>query len=178
MAKKSLPLSKVYGLLEPGPVVLLTTAEKGRPNIMAMSWHTMLEFEPPLIGCVVSNRNHSFGALKATKECVINLPTVELAAQVVGCGNTSGRKVDKFKRFGLTPAAASCVKAPLIAECYASLECRLVDAKLVDKYCFFVLEVVQAWIDRSRKDPRTLHHRGRGAFMLAGETVKLPSKKK
>ncbi|MFA5916568.1 MAG: flavin reductase family protein [Burkholderiales bacterium] len=178
MAKKSLPLSKVYGLLEPGPVVLLTTAGKGRPNIMAMSWHTMLEFEPPLIGCVVSNRNHSFGALKATKECVINLPTVELAAQVVGCGNTSGRKVDKFKRFGLTPVTASCVKAPLIAECYASLECKLVDAKLVDKYCFFILEVVQAWIDRSSKDPRTLHHRGRGAFMLAGETVKLPSKMK
>ncbi len=178
MAKKSLPLSKVYGLLEPGPVVLLTTAEKGRPNIMAMSWHTMLEFEPPLIGCVVSNRNHSFGALKATKECVINLPTVELAAQVVGCGNTSGRRVDKFKRFGLTPTAASCVKAPLIAECYASLECKLADAKLVDKYCFFILEVVQAWIDLSQKDPRTLHHRGRGAFMLAGETIKLPSTKK
>jgi flavin reductase (DIM6/NTAB) family NADH-FMN oxidoreductase RutF len=177
MAKKSFPLSKVYGLLEPGPVVLLTTAEKGRPNIMVMSWHTMMEFEPPLIGCVVSNRNHSFRALKATKECVINIPTAELAAQVVGCGNTSGRKVDKFKRFGLTRGAASCVKAPLIEECYASLECKLVDAKLVAKYCFFILEVVQAWIDRSQKDPRTLHHRGRGAFMLAGETIKLPSSK-
>ena len=178
MAKKSLPLSKVYGLLEPGPVVLLTTAEKGRPNIMAMSWHTMMEFEPPLVGCVVSNRNHSFGLLKATGECVINIPTLELAAQVVGCGNTSGRKRDNFKAFGLTPADAARVKAPLIDECFASLECKLVDAKLVAKYCFFIVEVVQAWIDRSRKDPRTLHHRGRGAFMVAGETIKLPSKMK
>jgi flavin reductase (DIM6/NTAB) family NADH-FMN oxidoreductase RutF len=178
MAKKSFPLSKVYGLLEPGPVVLLTTAEQGRANIMAMSWHTMMEFEPPLVGCVISNRNHSFGALKATGECVINIPTIELAAQLVGCGNSSGRKLDKFKRFGLTPTAAACVKPPLIAECYASLECKLVDAKLVEKYCFFILEVVKAWIDRSRKDPRTLHHRGRGAFMFAGETVKLPSKMK
>jgi len=178
MAKKSLPLSKVYGLLEPGPVVLLTTAEKGRPNIMAMSWHTMMEFEPPLVGCVVSNRNHSFGLLKATGECVINIPTLELAAQVVGCGNTSGRKRDKFKAFGLTQTAAARVKAPLIDECFASLECKLVDAKLVAKYCFFIVEVVQAWIDRSRKDPRTLHHRGRGAFMVAGETIKLPSKMK
>jgi flavin reductase (DIM6/NTAB) family NADH-FMN oxidoreductase RutF len=178
MAKQSFPLSRVYGLLETGPVVLLTTAQQGRQNIMAMSWHTMLEFEPPLVGCVVSNRNHSFGALKATKECVINIPTVGLAAQVVGCGNTSGRKVDKFRVFGLTPTAASCVAAPLIGECYASLECRLVDAKLAAKYCFFILEVVKAWIDRSQKDPRTLHHRGRGAFMLAGETIKLPSKMK
>ena len=178
MTKKSLPLSRVYRLLEPGPVVLLTTAEKGRSNIMTMSWHTMMEFEPPLVGCVISNRNHSFGALKATKECVINIPTVALAAQVVGCGNTSGRKVDKFKHFGLTPAAGARVKAPLIDECYAALECKIVDAKLVPTYCFFILEVLKAWIEPSIKHPRTMHHLGRGAFMLAGETIKLPSKMK
>ena len=178
MAKKSFPLSQVYRLLEPGPVVLVTTAEKGHPNIMTMSWHTMMEFEPPLVGCVISDRNHSFGVLKATKECVINIPTVELAAQVVGCGNTSGRKLDKFKAFGLTPAAASRVKAPLIDECYAALECKVVDAKLAAKYCFFILEVLKAWIDRTRKDPRTIHHLERGAFMVAGRTIKLPSKMK
>lgn len=178
MAKKSFPLSRVYRLLEPGPVVLVTTSQKGQPNIMTMSWHTMMEFEPPLVGCVISNRNHSFGILKATKECVINIPTVELAAQVVGCGNTSGRKLDKFKAFGLTPAAASRVKAPLIDECYASLECKVVDAKFVAKYCFFILEVLKAWIDTSRKNPRTIHHLGMGAFMVAGRTIKLPSRKK
>jgi flavin reductase (DIM6/NTAB) family NADH-FMN oxidoreductase RutF len=178
MKKKSFPLSRVYSLLEPGPVALLTTAAKGRANVMTMSWHTMMEFEPPLVGCVISDRNHSFGVLKATRECVINIPTAELAAQVVGCGNTSGRKLDKFKRFGLTPVAASLVKAPLIDECYASLECKLVDTKLVSKYCFFILEVRQAWIDRSRKDPRTIHHLGKGAFMVAGRTIKLPSKMK
>ena len=178
MAKKSLPLSRVYRLLEPGPVVLLTTARKGRANVMPLSWHTMMEFEPPLVGCVISNRNHSFGMLKATKECVINVPTVELATQVVGCGNTSGRTLDKFKAFGLTPAAASRVKAPLIDQCYASLECRVYDAKLVSKYCFFVLEVLKAWIDPSKKNPRTMHHLGKGAFMVAGRTIKLPSNAK
>ncbi len=177
MKKKSLPLSRVYRLLEPGPVVLLTTADKGRPNVMTMSWHTMMEFEPPLVGCVISDRNHSFGVLKATRECVINIPTLELAAQVVGCGNSSGRKLDKFRRFGLTPVAAACVKAPLIDECYAALECKVADTTLVAKYCFFILEVLQAWIDPSAKDPRTIHHRGRGAFMVAGKTIKLPSKK-
>jgi flavin reductase (DIM6/NTAB) family NADH-FMN oxidoreductase RutF len=178
MAKKSLPLSRVYGLLEPGPVVLVTTARKARANIMTLSWHTMMEFEPPLVGCVISNRNHSFGMLKATGECVINIPTVELAAQVVGCGNTSGRTLDKFKAFGLTPAAASRVKAPLIDQCYASLECRVYDAKLVSKYCFFILEVLKAWIDPSKKNPRTMHHLGKGAFMVAGRVIKLPSSAK
>ena len=178
MAKKSLPLAKVYGLLEPGPVVMVSTARKGRPNIMTMSWHTMMEFEPPLVGCVISGRNYSFEILKATKECVINIPTAALARKVVAVGNCSGREVDKFEAFGLTPMPASQVKAPLIDECYANLECRVADGNLVAKYNFFILEVLKAWIDPSEKDPRTLHHRGKGAFMVAGETVKLPSKMK
>lgn len=178
MARKSCPLSKVYGLLEPGPVVLVTTAHQGRRNIMTLSWHTMLEFEPPLVGCVVSDRNHSFELLKASRECVINIPTVELADKVVGCGNTSGAKTDKFKRFGLTPLPAKMVGAPLIQECFANLECRVVDTTMVSKYSLFVLEVIQAWIDPAVKDPRTLHHRGHGKFMIAGETIKLKSRMK
>jgi flavin reductase (DIM6/NTAB) family NADH-FMN oxidoreductase RutF len=178
MAKKSLPLSKVYGLLEPGPVVLVTTARGGRPNIMTMSWHTMIEFEPPLVGCVISNRNYSFGLLKATRECVINIPTVEIAEQVVGCGNTSGADTDKFERFGLTPKSAAQVGAPLIAECYANLECKVADTGMVAKYGLFVLEVVKAWIDPAVKNPRTIHHLGSGNFMVAGERIKLKSKMK
>ncbi len=176
MKKTTFPLSQVYRLLEPGPVVMVTTARTGRANIMTMSWHTMMEFEPPIVGCVISNRNYSFEILKATRECVINIPTVELAETVVGCGNASGRRVDKFKAFGLTPVAAACVEAPLIAECHANLECKVIDGKLVAQYNFFVLEVVKAWIDPSRKHPRTIHHQGEGVFMVAGRTIHLPSK--
>jgi len=175
MARKNFPLSKVYGLLETGPVILLTTSHKDKQDVMAQSWHTMLEFEPPQIAAVVSNRNASYDMLKATRECVIAIPTVELSNAVVGCGNTSGRKIDKFKKFGLTAAEAETVCAPLIEECYANLECRVIDTRMVNRYGLFVLEVVKAWIDPARKDPRTLHHRGRGYFMVAGETLKLAS---
>ena len=178
MARKSYPLSKVYGLLEPGPVVLVTTARDGRPNIMTMSWHTMMEFEPPLLGCVISDRNHSFGVLKATKECVINIPTVDIAEKVVGCGNTSGVDTDKFETFGLTPRPAAQVGAPLIEECFANLECRVIDTRMVAKYCLFVLEVIKAWVDPAVKKPRTIHHLGKGNFMVAGEKIKLKSKMK
>jgi flavin reductase (DIM6/NTAB) family NADH-FMN oxidoreductase RutF len=65
--KKSLPLAKVYQLLEPGPVVMVTTKAGKKSNIMTMSWHTMVEFVPPLIACVISNRNHSFKLIKKTK---------------------------------------------------------------------------------------------------------------
>ena len=178
MAKKTFPLSRVYQLLEPGPVVLVTTSHKGKANIMTQSWHTMMEFEPPLVGCVISGRNHSFDALVATKQCVIAIPTVELAKQMVGIGNCSGKKVDKFKKFKLTPLPASQVSPPLIAECYANLECRVADSRWVNRYNFFVLEVVKAWIDPAMKKPRTMHHQGNGVFMVGGKTIKLPSRVK
>ena len=178
MTKKSYPLSKVYGLLEPGPVVLVSTQTKTGPNIMTMSWHTMMEFEPPMIGCVISSQNYTFSILKATKECVINIPTVEIAKQVVGVGNSSGRDTNKFEAFALTPSKTKLVQAPLIEECYANLECKVVDTKLVSKYNFFILEVVKAWINSAMKAPRTIHHMGKGRFMVSGEEIKSLSKVK
>lgn len=171
MAKRSYPLAKVYGLLEPGPVLLLATAGKAHPNVMTLSWQMPMEFEPPLVGCVLSNRDYSFGLLKAVRECTLNIPTVDLADKVVAVGNCSGRDTDKFRAFGLTAKPARRVGAPLLAECYASLECRVADTRLVNRYGLFILEVVQAWVDTAVKNPKTLHHRGQGAFMVAGETI-------
>jgi flavin reductase (DIM6/NTAB) family NADH-FMN oxidoreductase RutF len=174
--KKSLPLSEVYRLLEPGPVVMLSTARRGRPNVMTMSWQTMIDFEPPLVGLIISNRSHTFNILKATRECVINIPTARIAKKAIACGNTSGRKVDKFAAFRLTPAPASRVKAPLVGECYANLECRVVDARMATKYNFFVVKVLKAWIDPAEKRPRTLHHHGRGVFTIDGRRIRIPSR--
>lgn len=178
MAKKPFPLSQVYTLLEPGPVTLITTSRNGIPNIMTMSWQTMLEFEPPMVSCVISDRNYSFDTLKKTKECVINIPTVNLAKQVVGCGNTSGAATDKFQKFALTPVNSSRVDAPLIQECFANLECKVVDTRMVNKYGMFVMEIVQAWVDPSIKQPKMIHHLGHGNFALDGEKIKLKSKMK
>ena len=173
---RSLPLSKVYALLEPGPVVLLGTAHRGRPNVMAMSWHMMMEFEPPLVGCIVSGANHSFAALRATKECVIAIPAARLARKVVAIGNCSGRELDKFAAFGLTASPAVEVDCPLIGECFANLECRISDGRLVNRYNLFVLEVVKAWVDPRQKNPKTIHHHGYGRFVVDGRAIRLPSR--
>ena len=173
---KNLALSKVYQLLEPGPVVLLTTARKGHANVMTMSWHMMVEFEPPLIACVVSNANFSFTALLATKECVIAIPALKLAPIVVEIGNCSGKDVNKFKKVGLTPELAESVTPPLVAECFANLECKVVDSHLVNKFNLFVLEVLKAWRDPAQKNPKTIHHHGYGRFAVDGEMIKLKSK--
>jgi flavin reductase (DIM6/NTAB) family NADH-FMN oxidoreductase RutF len=173
---KDLPLSKVYQWLEPGPVVLLTTSRKGHPNVMAMSWHMMVEFEPPLVACVVSNADYSFAALRTTKECVIAVPALKLARKVVQVGNCSGSDVDKFEKFGLTPLPAKYVAPPLVAECCANLECKVVDTRFVNKYNLFVLEVVKAWTDPAQRKPKTIHHLGYGSFVVDGDRIKLKSR--
>jgi flavin reductase (DIM6/NTAB) family NADH-FMN oxidoreductase RutF len=178
MAKRTLPLAEVYRHIEPGPVVLVTSAARGRVNVMPMSWHMMMEFEPPLLGCIISARNYTFDLIDASGECVVNIPTVDMVKKVVACGNASGRRMDKFRTFGLTPAASARVKPPLVEECYASLECKVADRRMVAKYNMFVLAVVKAWSDPSVKRPKTIHHAGRGVFAVVGGRIRLASGKK
>jgi flavin reductase (DIM6/NTAB) family NADH-FMN oxidoreductase RutF len=166
--KRDFPLAEIRRFLEPGPIVLVSSGYRGQTNIMTMGWHTVMEFTPSLVGCVISDENHSFELIRRSRQCVINLPTAELAAKVVGIGNCSGRDTDKFTAFGLTPVPGAKVKAPLIGECYANLECRLVDSRLLRKYNFFILEVIKAHAAARPRTPRTLHYRGDGVFMISG----------
>jgi flavin reductase (DIM6/NTAB) family NADH-FMN oxidoreductase RutF len=138
---------------------------------MTMSWHMMVEFEPPLVACVVSNANFSFAALRATKECVIAVPPRKLAVEIARIGNCSGRNVDKFKKLGLTAVPSERVAPPLVVECFANLECRVVETRLVSKFNIFILEVVKAWIDPAQKNPKTIHHHGYGRFALLILTI-------
>lgn len=171
--KLDFPVSEVRRFLEPGPVVLVSSAWKGKTNIMTMAWHTVMEFTPALVGCVISSANHSYDMISRSKECVINVPTVDLATTVAKIGNCSGAAVDKFAKFKLTPAAAAKVKAPLIEECFASLECRLADGRLRDKYNFFIFEVIKAHAPARPKVPKTIHYRGDGQFIVVGRSLNL-----
>jgi flavin reductase (DIM6/NTAB) family NADH-FMN oxidoreductase RutF len=166
--KQDFPVEKIRRFLEPGPIVLVSSAYKDDTNIMTMGWHMVMEFQPSLIGCIISSANHSFEMIRRSKQCVINVPTEDLAAKVVDIGNTSGRDIDKFGEFGFSPEPGTLVRAPLIQECYANFECRLADAKLIATYNMFVFEVVKAHVANRPKRPRTIHYRGEGEFMISG----------
>ena len=166
--KQDFPTHNVRRFLEPGPIVLVSSAHKGETNIMTMGWHMIMEFVPSLIGCYIWTENHSFEMIRKSRQCVINIPTEDLAAKVVKIGNSSGRDVDKFAEYGLTAKPGVYVRAPLIDECYASFECKLADSSLIRKYSLFVFEVVKAHVATSPKYPKTIHYRGDGEFMIAG----------
>ncbi len=170
--KQDFPVANVRRFLEPGPIVLVSSAYKGETNIMTMGWHMIMEFEPSLVGCYIWSENYSRELVRKSRECVINVPTADMAAKVVGIGNCSGRDTDKFDKFALTPLKGAKVAAPLISECYANFECRLHDASLIDKYSLFVWEVVKAHVARSPRYPRTLHYRGDGEFMISGTNTR------
>lgn len=170
---QEMPAWKAYRLLEAGPIVLVTTSHEGKPNVMTMGFHMVMQHSPPLIGAVIGPWDHSYKALRATGECVIAIPTVGLARKVVDIGNCSGERIDKFRRFRLTPRPATEVQAPLIAECLANIECRVADDAMVEKYSLFILEAVRIWHDPDRKERRTLHHRGDGTFAVDGRTIDL-----
>jgi flavin reductase (DIM6/NTAB) family NADH-FMN oxidoreductase RutF len=170
----SLPAKKAYRILESGPIVLVSTrAADGSANLMTMGFHMMMQHDPPLVGAIIGPWDHSHAALIETRECVIAVPTVDLATVVIDIGNCSGDTTDKFAQFGLDPVPASAVKAPLVRQCWANLECRVADDGWAGRYDLFVLEVQRIWIDTARKEKRLIHHEGDGRFIVDGERLDL-----
>ena len=165
---QALPLDKAFTLIEPGPVVLVTTNDGARSNVMTISW-TMVSDFTPRFAITTGAWNHSFKALRKTRECVLAIPGVDLLDKVVGIGTCSGADTDKFTRFALTPLPAKEVGAPLIRDCLANIECRVVD--IVGKHGIVVLEGLAAWVDTARKERRALHAVGDGTFIADGRRL-------
>lgn len=172
MPLTQVPLEKAFMFVEPGPVLLVTTHDDGRNNIMTVTWHMVTDFTPR-IALTTGPWNFSFRALTRTRECVLAVPTVDLAETAVRIGDCSGGTVDKFRKFHLTPLPGTDVQAPLIAECLACLECKVTDY-LADPG-IFILQGVRAWMDGARRERRTFHANGDGTFVADGETLNLRS---
>ena len=165
---RQLRLNKAFTLMESGPVVLVTTHDGQKNNIMTISWTMVLDFTP-VFAITTGEWNHSFAALRKSRECVIAIPTVDLLDKVVGVGTCSGADTDKFARFGLTPVRGKIVTSPLIKECLANIECKVID--IVKKHNIVVLEAVAAHIDAARKEKRTVHAVGDGTFIVDGRKI-------
>jgi len=161
-------LDKAFTLMEPGPVVLVTTRDGKENNIMTISWTMVVDFTP-LFAITTGAWNHSFAALRKHRECVIAIPTVDMLDTVVGIGTCSGTDTDKFAKFGLTPVKGKRVKAPLIKECLSNIECKVID--IVSKHSIIVLEGVAAYMNTARKEQRTIHAVGDGTFIVDGKKL-------
>jgi flavin reductase (DIM6/NTAB) family NADH-FMN oxidoreductase RutF len=154
--------------MESGPVVLVTTHDGEKDNIMTISWTMVVDFTP-VFAMTTGEWNHSFAALRKTRECVIAIPTVDMLDKVVGIGTCSGKDTDKFAKFKLTPVCSKFVRPPLVKECLANIECKVID--FVTKHNIVVLEAVAAYTDTARKEKRTVHAVGDGTFVVDGRKI-------
>jgi len=154
--------------MESGPVVLVTTHDGVKNNVMTISWTMVLDFTP-VFAITTGEWNYSFTALQKNRECVIAIPTVDMLDKIVGIGTCSGADTDKFAKFKLTPVHGKFVRSPLVKECFANIECKVID--IVKKHNIVVLEALAAYIDTMRKEKRTVHAVGDGTFIVDGRKI-------
>jgi flavin reductase (DIM6/NTAB) family NADH-FMN oxidoreductase RutF len=183
--KIKVPLKKANRLINHGPTILVSSLYKGRPNVCPVAWNMPVDFDPPKVACVIGEDNYSFECVRRTKEFVINVPTKKILKKVIQCGSTSGEDTDKFRAFGLRPMASSRVKAPLIKECIAHLECKLLDTAMADKYNIFLGKVVAAWVEKGffkdmrllveKEGAKTIHHLGARYFTFPSRVTDFKS---
>ena len=163
---KEYPLNRVFTLLEPGPVLLVATADGRRKNIMTITWSMAMSFSPTF-GIVTGAWNHSFETMMKTRQCVVAIPSVALIEKVIGVGTCSGTDTDKFRKYSLTAKKAAKVKAPLIEECLFNMECVVSD--YIDNHGIIILECLKAWVNENLSERRTIHAIGDGTFVADGE---------
>jgi flavin reductase (DIM6/NTAB) family NADH-FMN oxidoreductase RutF len=187
-ARIAVPLPKAYLLLNHGPTVLVSSAHGERRNVMAAAWSMPLDFSPPKVAVVIDKATLTRELVEASGEFVLNVPSRKIAALTLAVGSESGRGIDKILKVmrsgihsdGAGTAAAGVVKAPLIEDCLAWLECRVIPEPHIQKaYDLFLGEVVAAWADPEvfsngrwhfpDAERRSIHYLAGGSFFATGE---------
>lgn len=167
-------------MLYPLPVVMVSMADRnGKNNIITIAWAGTVCTNPPMVSISVRPERYSHHILKETGEFVINLTTRSLAFATDFCGVKSGRDTDKFKELGLTPAAASEIKAPMIKESPVNLECRVCRVLPLGSHDMFLAEVAAVHVEERYMDEKRKFHLeqaepivySHGAYLLCGEQL-------
>jgi flavin reductase (DIM6/NTAB) family NADH-FMN oxidoreductase RutF len=176
-------LSKAFRLINHGPTVLISSAHNVKRNIMAAAWVCALDFDPPKITAVIDKNTFTRELIEASGTFAINVPCVMQADLVTKLGSTSGRELDgtdKFAENKLETFAAMHISAPLLTDCVAWLECKIIpEPHNQNTYDLFIAEVVAAYTDErvfsdgrwhfdGHDDLRTIHHVAGGAYFAAG----------
>ena len=159
-------IRKAFTYLESGAVLLVTTNDGTKDNVMTISWQMVMDFTPH-IAISTGEWNESFETILKTKECALCIPSFDMIEKVVGIGVIHGSECDKYDRFGLGKAKAAKVKAPIITDCLAAVECKLED--YIEHHGLLVLKGIQLWENPEKSDRRVVHANGDGTFYADGE---------
>lgn len=126
MRKVSCPIDKRawHPSLLPGPIALVSTVgEDGAANVAPKSWLQMVSFDPPILMFAGSREGQTEANAVASGCFAVNLVDGALAERASECVRWHG--AERIERSGFRLAAASAIRAPLVDDAPAHLECRL-----------------------------------------------------
>ena len=150
---RELDVASFWKLLRPEVVVWAVAEHEGKRSICPLGWTMRTSASPPMMAISVAPSRFTHGLIEGAGEFVLAYPGREQAQATQLCGSRSGRDVDEFAQVGVTVLPGWQVAAPVIAECVANLECRVVDRFTTGDHSIFVGEVVAAW---AQEDPGKL----------------------
>ena len=159
-------IRRAFTYLESGAVLLVTTHDSGKDNVMTISWQMVMDFSPH-IAITTGSWNESYETILKTKECCLNIPGFDMVETAVEIGTVHGSECDKFTQFGLSRQKGEAVKAPLIPNCLAAIECKLEEH--IEAHGILVFKGVQLWENQERVDRRVIHANGDGTFFADGK---------
>ena len=176
------PPGAAYRLLNPGVVVLISVGDGERDNLFAVTWNMPVRREPGLVAILSGKRHFSYPFIERTGEFGVNIPDASLVDAVLGCGRTTGSKVaDKFARFNLTRQPASSIKAPLVQEAIATIECRVSQTVDLGKSALVIADIVEAKVAAEHFEDggwtfenglSLLHHLGGDRFCVSEKMIR------
>ncbi len=170
MEKVSVASDSIYRLMHPRLTVLVTcTDSREKANIITLAWSMPASIKPPMVAISVALQRHSHKLITETKEFVVNIPTMQLARETLFCGRNSGRDCDKFKETKLTPTPATKVAPPLIRECVAHLECKVINSITTGDHTVFIGYVVAASVNRGIFDGKYDVEKVKPIYHLGGD---------
>lgn len=167
--------------LAPVPAVLLGcgNAKGYSANLITVAWCGIINSDPAMLSVSIRKERYSHSIISETGEFSCNIPIPSLAHAVDYCGVVSGRKTDKFKACGLTPLAGETIKAPTVAECPLTLECKVTEVKELGSHDLFLAKIVNIRVSADFIDENghfDLAHEGllaycHGAYYNIGEKL-------
>ena len=126
----------------PKVAVIVTASAQGRDDAMTAAWHSSISLKPPLYGIAIASKRFTYQLITESREFGINFMLSENASLAAAIGGTSGKKMDKFKRFNIQKEKPLKTTAPILKDSYAAYECKLVDSKPYGDHLWIVGEIV------------------------------------
>ncbi|MGE4504289.1 MAG: flavin reductase family protein [Desulfovibrionaceae bacterium] len=122
---------------------------QGRANAMTIAWGGVCCSKPPCLAVSLRAATYTHGCIKERGAFTVSIPSEEHVAQADFLGMVSGRDMDKFARAGLTPARATKVDAPYVAEFPLVIELEVLHVIELGLHTQFVGEIKEVLADEA-----------------------------